>query len=712
MAKPKKFLVTSALPYVNNVPHLGNMVCVISADVYTRFLRSRGYDVISVLGTDEHGTTTEVKAIEEGVTPRELTDKYFKIHKHIYEWFNNSYDCFGRTSSEPNKEVTIGIFNKLQKNNCIIEQEIEQAFCVKCDKFLADRFVQGKCPFCGYEHARGDQCESCGKLLDAVQLIDAKCKICGMPPEIRRSKHLFIDLPKIEPELMNWINDKKESWSQNAITFTMAWIKQGLLPRCITRDLKWGIPVPVKGYENKVFYSWFDAPIGYIGITKECRPDWKDWWMNPKDVKLVQFMGKDNIPFHTILFPAFLIGTKEPWTLMDQISSNEYLNYEGGQFSKSRNLGVFGDDAEKTGVPADVWRYYLMTNRPEKTDTEFSWADFQTKLNNEIVANPGNLVNRTITFVNKFYSGKVPDGVLNDADKKFIEELKVIKEKITELLEKVELKEALKEILHYSKTGNQYFQENEPWKKFKDTPERAAASLYVLTNVVKDLSILLEPYMPKAAESICKQLKIEKKKWADICELSIKPGHEIGQPEILFKKLENEELAKLKEEFAGKKQEDDFSKVDLRVANIKEVKEHPEAEKLYILQVDVGELGTRQIVAGLRKWYKKEELLGRNIVLVSNLKPAVLRGQQSNGMLLAADDKKTVKLLECPKSKPGEKVFAENITPAPKKEIDYDEFMKAVMKVKKGRVYHNGHKLKSQTEDITVKEVEDGAGVG
>jgi methionyl-tRNA synthetase len=707
----KKILVTSALPYVNNVPHLGNMVCVLSADVYTRFLRSRGYDVISVLGTDEHGTTTEAKAIEEGLTPKELTDKYFKIHKDIYEWFNTKFDCIGRTSSKENKEVTIDIFKKLYDNGYVFEDEIEQAFCIKCDKFLADRFVEGTCPKCNYEHARGDQCENCGALLDPVELLEPKCKFCGIPPEIKRTKHLFIDLPKLEPELMKWIDEKKSTWSQNAVTLTMAWIKQGLKPRCITRDLKWGIPVPIKGYEQKVLYSWFDAPIGYIGITKECKKDWKNWWHNPDEITLVQFMGKDNIPFHTILFPSFLIGAKDNYTLMDQISSNEYLNYEGGQFSKSRGLGVFGDGAQKTGIPADIWRYYIMINRPEKTDTEFHWKDFQLKINNELVANLGNLVNRTVTFINKFFDAKVPEQKLNENDEEFLTQLKQIKENITELMEKVEIKEAMREVMHFSKLANHYFQENEPWKKFKEDKERAATSLFVLINVVKDLSILIEPFMPKTAEQICKLLKMKKRKWEDICELSLKPGHEISKPEILIKKLEDAELQKLQEDFSGKKTEDAFSLLDLRVAKIKSIEEHPKADKLYILQIDVGELGERQIVAGIRPHYKKEELDGRNIIIVANLKPTKLRGELSKGMLLAADDGENVRLLEVQKSKPGDKVTVEGIISEPKKQIEYEEFMKVEMNTKKGKVLHKGKVLKTETEEAAVKDVKDGAEV-
>jgi len=340
----QKIIVTAALPYVNNVPHLGNLVPTLSADVYTRFLRLKNENVIFVCGTDEHGTTTEAKALEEGVSPKDITDKYFKIHKDIYNWFNCSFDCFGRTSYKENKDITLDIFNKLDKNGYIVAQTLEQTYCKQCDKFLADRFVTGTCPHCGYEEARGDQCESCGKLLDAIELKNPKCKVCGNTPIIKEAEHLFIDLKKIEPKLLKWITKVEKNWSTNAKTLTHAWIKEGLKLRCITRDLKWGISVPKKGFEHKVFYSWFDAPIGYIGITAHYKKDWKQWWLS-KDTKLVQFMGKDNIAFHTILFPSFLIGTGDPYTLVSELSVNEYLNYETGMFSKSRQIGVFGDDA-------------------------------------------------------------------------------------------------------------------------------------------------------------------------------------------------------------------------------------------------------------------------------------------------------------------------------------------------------------------------------
>ena len=632
----KRTIITSALPYVNNVPHLGTCVCVISADCYARYLKLKGEDVILVCGTDEHGTTAEVKALEEGITPRQLVDKYFKIHKEIYEWFNCDFDCFGRTSSKENKEVSIDIFNKLDKNGFISKNTLQQPFCEKCDKFLSDRFVEGTCPYCGYEEARGDQCESCGKLLNAIELKNPKCKVCGNKPIIKDTRHLFIDLPKIEPELKKWISKVENKWSENAKTMTQAWLKEGLKERCITRDLKWGIKVPKEGYDNKVFYSWFDAPIGYIGITHECKKDWHSWWHSPDKTKLIQFMGKDNIPFHTILFPAFLIGTKDNYTLLNDLSVNEYLNYETGKFSKSRGEGVFGDDAIETGINADAFRYYIFINRPETSDTTFTWDDFQQKINNELVANLGNLVNRTIVFINKFFDGKVEGKI----DKDFISKLEKEYSKVEKLLDNIQLKEGLKQIMNISKLGNHYFQEKEPWKT-KDVN-----ALLTLANVVKDLAILIKPFLPETSSSIFKQLNIKELNWKNLGKEDIKSGHKFGKQELLFKKLEDKEIQEFKERFKGKKKDSKFN-LDLKVAKILEVEDHPEADKLYVLQIDLGN-EKRQIVAGLKNYYDKKSLIGKNIVVVTNLEPVKLRGIESKGMILAAvnGDQSEVKLLQ------------------------------------------------------------------
>jgi methionyl-tRNA synthetase len=723
-----KVLVTSALPYVNNVPHLGTLMCVISADVYTRFLRLMHKNVISVLGTDEHGTTAETKALEEGLSPRQLCDKYYAIHTEIYKWFNCGFDCYGRTSSNENAEITKDIFLKLHANGYITEDTLEQLYCEKCQRFLADRFVEGECPKCHYADARGDQCDSCSNLLNANELINPKCKICKSVPIIRSTRHLFMDLPKIEPKLKSWMSIVQSGWSDNAKTMTEAWLKEGLRQRCITRDLKWGIKVPLKDFEDKVFYSWFDAPIGYIGITKECREDWKEWWHDNQNVKLVQFMGKDNIPFHTILFPAFCIGAHDNYTLLKDISVNEFLNYEGQKFSKSRNIGVFGDDAKSTGIPADVFRYYLMINRPERSDTDFSWDDFQKKNNAELVGNLGNLVNRTVVFLNRNYDSIIPEVVLEEKDRALLDDMRVIEKKIANLIETIDIKEALKEIMHISRMGNQYLQDNEPWKN----PDkiRNATTLSVLANIVKDIAILIYPYMPLAAELIKEQLNINRLDWDDLGKLTLHPGHKISNAQLVFKKIEDKEVKELREQFSGKKKkivqkvESDttakvlatsgitFDNVQLRVARITAVEKHPNAEKLYIEKLDFGD-EYRTIVSGLVHHYNAEELVGKKIVVVTNLEPANLRGVDSNGMLLAAEENGVVGLVTT-FGEPGDYVYIDNLGEAKLNHIqnlpsiNIKEFSTVKIVAKDGKIVYNGQELRTEKGLLGVEKVKNG----
>jgi methionyl-tRNA synthetase len=736
----RRIIVTSALPYVNNIPHLGTLVCVISANVYSRYLKLKGEDVISVLGTDEHGTTAETKALEEGLTPRQLVDKYFAIHKEIYDWFGCRFDCFGRTSSQANHTTTIEIFNALYKNGYILEQEIEQLYCPNCQKFLADRFIEGICPFCEFPDARGDQCDSCGKLINPSELVQPRCKVCGGTPEARKTKHLFIDLPKLGEKLEAWMTKAEDNWSQNARTMAEAWLKEGLKPRAITRDLKWGIPVPLKGYENKVFYSWFDAPIGYISITRENRPDWETYWKN-KNTRLVQFMGKDNIPFHTILFPAFLIGADQGYTLVDSLSVNEYINYEGGKFSKSRNIGVFGDGAIASGITADAWRYYLMVNRPENADTEFIWKDFQEKINKELVANIGNFVNRTLSFIDRFYNGIIPgrdDPSATDERGRLFQ--CAVNEKtatITQLLDDIQLKDALREIMMLSRLGNQYFQESEPWKNIKENPHQAEQAIYELANLVRQLAILASPFMPETSAQIMVQLWLSpdsgdnsKAISLNLLNTKLKPGHKIGKPEPLFKKLEDKEVALLQSKYGGKQAKEgalgkaasgtgkattstdkanseisaavegsDFL-LDLKVGQILSAEPHPNADKLLVMKVNIGQ-EERQIVAGLRKYYQPEQLVGKKVAIVSNLMYANLRGMESQGMMLAADDGNTVKAIFLDKSSPGEQVKPEGYT-VTSQTISIDRFREIQITVQNKKVVFKGKVLRSETEELSI----------
>ncbi|MBN1377058.1 methionine--tRNA ligase [Candidatus Woesearchaeota archaeon] len=699
----KKIIVTSALPYVNNVPHLGTLICIISADVYSRFLRLKNEDVIYVLGTDEHGTTAEVKAKEEGLTPKKLVDKYFKIHKKVYDWFEIKPDCFGRTSSKENTKITVDIFKKLDKNGYIKEKEIEQTYCNKCKMFLSDRYVEGTCPKCKYEEARGDQCDNCGMLLDSKELLNPKCKLCGEKPVIKKTKHLFMDLPKIQPELKRWIDSRKKNWTDNARTMTEAWIKKGLRERAITRDIKWGIKVPKKGYEKKVFYSWFDAPIGYISITAEHIKNWEKLWKNPEKVRLVQFMGKDNIPFHTILFPSFLIGTKEEWTLMDSISVNEYLNYETGKFSKSRNQGVFADDAIKTGIKADVWRYYLMRQRPEKTDSLFTWDDFQEKINKELVANIGNLIHRTLFFIDKFYDSKIP-GIKKKLDyKKDVDE-------ITKLIDEKEIRKSLNKILVLGKKGNQYFQEQKPWETIKTDIKKCDNALANLVGLIKDIAILLYPFMPETSENVFDYFRLKNVKWDDLLK-PLKRGTVIKKPKPLFNKLEDDELDKFRKKFSGNKKpekggknmsDENLQKLNLKVGKIIEVKDHPNADKLYVLKVDIGG-EEKQSVAGLKNYYKKEELEGNNFVFVINLEPAVLRGEKSEAMILAALKDDNLGLLIPENALSGEKVFAEGFEDKISEEqISFNDFKGLSLDVKDGKAYYENKLLKTSSGKIKI----------
>ncbi|MBN1792770.1 methionine--tRNA ligase [Candidatus Woesearchaeota archaeon] len=718
----KKMLITSALPYVNAVPHLGNIIgCVLSADVFARFCRSKGLQTRFVCGTDEHGTTTEVKALEEGLTPKEVCDKYYAVHKEIYEWFGCSFDAFGRTSTEAQKRITQEIFLKLKANGYIIEDFLEELYCEKCAKSLADRFVEGICPHCGYDGARGDQCDKCGHMLNPFELKAPRCKVCGATPVKKSTKHLFLDLAKLQPQIEEWVEkaSKKGEWSDNTIQYTKAWLKEGLKKRCISRQLKWGIPIPLKGFEQMVFYVWFDAPIGYISITANKFDDWKNWWMNPEGVSLYQFMGKDNVPFHTILFPGTLMGTRDKYTFVNHMSTTEFLNYEDSKFSKSRGTGVFGDDAMKTGLPADSFRYYLLINRPERSDTVFSWDDFQEKLNSELIGNLGNLVNRTLVFLDKYFDGEIPAGDVGPAEKSLLDEMRPMHENVTHLLQKVKLKDALREIMLFSAAGNKYFQDSEPWRAVKEDRKKASSSLFVLANIVKDLGILIEPFLPKTGESIFKQLAIEKKGWDDLGRHSVEKGHHIGKPEVLFNKLLDEDKVKLKERFGAKKDKDSPKDADgknegqakksgaallnLKVAQIKEAKAHPQADKLVVLKLDLGS-EERQIVAGIRAYYNIDELPGKKLIIVSNLKPAKLRGEVSEGMLLAcSDEKNNLGLLSVKSSAPGCQVVIEGIEPN-NGVISIDDFITVKLEGKGGKAFCEGTRLLCGAEEVFVEK--------
>ncbi len=664
----KRRLVTSALPYVNNIPHLGNLLQVLSADVFARFCRLRGYDTLYVCGTDEYGTATETRAAKEGVSPKALCDHYHAIHREIYKWFNISFDYFGRTSTPQQTEIVQHIFKEVDAAGYITEKETTQLYCPKCQRFLADRFVEGTCPHCGSTGARGDQCDACQTLLEPTELIDPRCGVCGSTPVIKSTRHLYIDLPKALPMLQSWIDKASEEgfWARNAVQVTRSWIRDGLKERCITRDLKWGIPVPKPGYEDKVFYVWFDAPIGYISISACARPDeWKDWWHDRKNTELFQFIGKDNIPFHTVIFPATQLASGEDWTMLHHMSSTEYLNYEGGKFSKSNGVGIFGNDVESTGIPADVWRFWMFYNRPEHGDVDFTWKDFQEKVNGELMGNLSNFVNRTLTFVKRYFEGSLGTGEL---DQDLLQSIRAKEEQVTSLLERADERDALRTIFEISDLGNKAFQESEPWKMRNTDPERAKTILRTLVYLIRDLGVMIMPYMPSTGERLLSMLGCSGQTWDNLGNYN--ENIEIGDTDYLFTKLDDALIESLKVRFSGTQEEREnrkteekkmdntnnngaavaaaaeemslaerfASKVILKVSEIVEVNKHPEGDLLYILKLNTGEEEPRTIVSSIVPYYKSEELLGHKIVLVSNLKPANFRGVKSYGMLLAASD--------------------------------------------------------------------------
>jgi methionyl-tRNA synthetase len=687
-----------------------------------------------ICGTDEYGTATENKALEDGVSPRELCDRYHAIHADIYKWFNIAFDKFGRTSTPIQTEVTQDIFLKLDKSGYIKENTIEQFYCSKCERFLADRYIRGNCPNCGSTEARGDQCEACGKLLDPTDLKEPQCSACGSTPSLQKTNHLYIDLPAIKDKLEAWLKiaSVKGFWANNAVQMTQAWIRDGLKERAITRDLKWGIPVPRSGYEKKVFYVWFDAPIGYISITGTLGEEivkgeksppkgesvlsfstWKDfvnyWWKSPDDVELFQFIGKDNIPFHTVIFPSSLLGSGDNWTMLHHMSSSEYLNYENSKFSKSRGIGVFGTDAMETGIPADVWRFYIFYNRPEKSDAMFTWKDFQEKVNGELIGNLGNLVNRTLSFVTRYYDGKIPNG---ESDPILWEQVSKHEKSISEKLDRAELRDAFREVFELSSLANKYFQDSEPWRLRNDDPQKSASVIRDLTYIVRDFSVLIEPYMPQSAEKIASffGLKLgENFSWKEAGKPQGLDNVQI-KGEMLFTKLEDEQIETLRERYSGTQKERIESKpsfssvIDLRVAKIEKVERHPKADKLYIETLEVGEGESRTIVSGLVPFYTEEQLLGKKIIVAYNLKPAKLRGIESKGMLLAAGDKKgvnpngeaveRVEVLDAENYPTGTRLLLEGeeavLTP---QEIDIDTFFSYPIVVKDNEVLHNGKKL-------------------
>ena len=681
--KPKaKYIVTSALPYVNGIKHLGNFIgSLLPADIYARYLRAQGHDVLCVCATDEHGTPSELAALEEGLEVADYCKKYHEIQKQIYKDFECSFDIFGRTSHPANHKMTQHLFLKLYENGLIEEKETTQLYSIDDQRFLPDRFVRGICPYCKYENARGDQCENCTKVLDPLDLIEPKSAISGSKNvEPRVSKHLYINLPKMENEIGQWIETKKDTWPKTSYSIAKKWVSEGLKSRSITRDLKWGIKVPLDGYGDKVFYVWFDAPIGYIGASlewaEETGKSWEYYWKDP-ETKLYQFKGKDNVPFHTVTWPSTMKGANDGFVLAYMVKGFEWLNYEGGKFSTSSKRGIFTDQALKI-FPADHWRYYLILIAPERHDTDFQWSGFQSAINNDLANVLGNFVHRTLTFILRYFDGVVPkQSTLDVDDKAILETVSKTIESMRKNFEDVEFQKALLDLRSLWQSANQYFQAKEPWKLVKEDLEKAGTVLSICAQLCKSIAILNQLFIPNTSEKIFEYLGLPKPDvllWDEATNTKDLIGKKIpADPKPLFTKIEDKEIKRLEEEYSGikgaekkltdvkggqkgKKKKvqsepapknlpegiitiDDFDKVHIKVGQIKAGIKVENSRKLLKFEVDIGEEKPRTILAGLSEYYNPKDLIGKKILVLANLEFKKLAGQESQGMILAYQSK-------------------------------------------------------------------------
>lgn len=672
MKQPKRYLVTSALPYANGPVHIGHLAGVyVPSDIYVRYLRGRGEDVLSICGSDEHGVPITIKAKKEGVTPQDVVDKYNGIIKDAFRRFGISFDIYSRTSSPTHAKTASDFFRKLYEQGDFIEQTTEQYYDPEAQQFLADRYITGTCPKCQSEGAYGDQCEKCGSTLSPTELINPKSAITGATPVLKETKHWFLPLDRYEAFLREWILKEHgpenggghEVWKSNVYGQCKSWLDGGLLPRAVSRDLDWGIPVPVPGAEGKVLYVWFDAPIGYISATKELfeqRGDtegWKPYWQD-QDTKLVHFIGKDNIVFHCIVFPSMLKAHGD-FILPENVPANEFLNLENDKISTSRNWAVWLHEyLDEFPGKEDVLRYVLCANAPETKDNDFTWRDFQARNNNELVAIFGNFVNRALVLTGKYFGNRVPAlGELTDYDRETIEELPRIKEAIEHNIENYRFREALKEMMNLARLGNKYLADTEPWKVIKTDEARVSTILNISLQITASLAIACEPFLPFTAAKLRAmiQLPSAEAKWDNIgCMTLLAPGHELGQAELLFEKIEDSvveaQLAKLaatkaanaaanavaapaKEEVV---QFDDFAKMDIRVSRVVAAEPVPKTKKLLKLTVDTG-LDTRTIVSGIAEYFTPEQMVGKRVLVLVNLAPRVLKGIESQGMILMAE---------------------------------------------------------------------------
>ena len=652
----KRYLVTSALPYANGPVHIGHLAGVyVPSDIYVRYLRQRGADVISVCGSDEHGVPITIKARKEGVTPQDIVDKYHNIIKTSFERLGMSFDIYSRTSSATHAKTASDFFRTLYDKGEFTEATSQQYYDEEAQTFLADRYITGTCPKCGNDRAYGDQCEKCGSTLNATDLIDPKSAVSGSKPVMRETKHWYLPLDKHEQMLREWILEGHKEWKSNVYGQCKSWLDGGLQPRAVSRDLDWGIPVPVEGAEGKVLYVWFDAPIGYISATKDLTPDWEKYWKS-EDTKMVHFIGKDNIVFHCIVFPSML-KAHGGYILPENVPANEFLNLEGDKISTSRNWAVWLHEyLDEFPGKEDVLRYVLCANAPETKDNDFTWKDFQARNNNELVAILGNFVNRALVLTQKYYDGVVPAaGELTDYDRETLAEMPRIRKALEENIEGYRFREALKEAMNLARLGNKYLADTEPWKVVKTDPERVKTILNIALQITAELSIAIEPFMPFSAAKIIKMLNIEKLDWERLGDAEVIPaGHVIGKAELLFEKIEDSvveaQIAKLQatkaaNEAAEKEAEpqkaecsfDDFQKMDIRVSTILAAEKVAKTKKLLKLTVDTG-IDTREIVSGIAEHFTPEELVGRQVLVLVNLAPRELKGTLSRGMVLMAED--------------------------------------------------------------------------
>lgn len=653
----KRTLITTALPYTNGPVHIGHLAGVyVPADIYARYLRLAGRPVTLIGGSDEHGVPITLKARKEGVTPQDIVDRYHALIKKSFEDLGISFDIYSRTTSEIHKETASEFFRRLYDKGEFIEKTSEQLYDPEAGQFLADRYVTGECPHCHHPAAYGDQCEACGTSLNATDLINPRSTITGATPVLRQTKHWYLPLDKWEPALRKWILEGHKEWKTNVYGQCKSWLDLGLQPRAVSRDLSWGVPVPVEGAEGKVLYVWFDAPIGYISNTKELLPDsWETWWKDP-ETRVINFIGKDNIVFHCIVFPAMLMAYGDNFQLPDNVPANEFLNLEGDKISTSRNWAVWLHEylADFPGKQ-DVLRYALTANAPETKDNDFTWRDFQARNNNELVAILGNFVNRVVVLTHKYYNGAVPaPGAYEAIDTETIAEMERLKASLTENLETFHFREALKDAMGFARLGNKYLQDCEPWKTVKTDPERVKTILYLCAQICASIAVVMEPFMPFMSARLAAILGMKKLEWKEIgSDKAIAAGTELGQPELLFEKIDDDaikaqtdrlEAIKKQNALAAYKPEevlpeikiDDFAKIDLRVGTVLECVAVPKANKLLKFTIDDGTPAHRTIVSGIAQHYRPEDLVGKQVIFIANLAPATIRGVVSQGMILSA----------------------------------------------------------------------------